>query len=300
MKQTLYLIIGFLFLACHQPKQLTVATALSTPSTPTAPATPSIIGEWKEVSISPYDKNEFHYRWMSFDDSIGIGDLFLSHHQGYTINHDTLFINRDPQSEYSRAIQFPIMKFTNDSLVLLSPDPNGYFQSNRMAMARITQQNTIKPTAIYFASGICYGSCPEMYLKIDSARNFSFFGKVNLKFAYLGGFHGKISEADYAAILTSINKLPISMLKEKYVGNVDDATQGIAIEWEGKLITSRSYRRSNNAPPELTLLLFKLVDAYKNISLQPDSTVTEAYFSQHPAAFPTTQLILDSRGRYSW
>jgi hypothetical protein len=297
MKQTLYLIIGFLFLTCRQPKQLTVFT---TPSIPFTPSIPSIKGDWKEVSISPYDKSEEHYRWMSFDDSIGIGNLFLSHRQSYYINHDTLFINRDPQDQYSIAIQFPILKFTNDSLVLLSPYKDGYFQSNRMAMARITQQNTIKPTAIYFASGICYGSCPEVYLKIDSARNFTFFGKVNLKFDKMGGFHGKISEADYAAILTLINKLPVSTLKEKYRGNVDDATQGMAIEWEGKLITCKSYRRSYNAPPELTLLLYKLINVYKNTSLQRDSTVTELYFSQHPAATPTTQLILDSRGRPSW
>jgi hypothetical protein len=289
MKPILYLFICFLFLACRQQKQLTVLPAPSI-----TPATPSIVGSWKEVSIDPYDKTNERYRWMSFDDSIGIGNLFLSHHQSYTINHDTLFINPDPRSQYSRAIQFPIVKFTNDSLVLLSPDKDGYFQSNRMAMARILQQNTIKPGAIYFASGICYGSCPEFYLKIDSARNLTYFGKRT------GGFHAKVSEADYAAILTLINKLPVNTLKEKYRGNADDATQGMAIEWEGKLIACKSYRRSYNAPPELTVLLFKLMNIDKIVSLQPDSTVTEAYFLQHPAAIPTTQLIIDSKGRTSW
>ena len=281
MKQTLYLIIGFLFLACRQPKQLTVSAA---------PSIPSIKGDWKEVSINPYDKfDELHYRWMSFDDSIGIGNLFLSHRQSYYIHHDTLFINRDPKNEFSGSFRFPILKLTKDSLVLFSPYGAFAFKSSRMELARITQQNTIQPAAIYFASGRNYGLSPRMFLEIDADRNFKFFGKFAT--ALKGGFHGTISEADYAVILTLINTLPVDSLQEFYPGNADFQIRGMAIEWNGKLIKSTARGSEKLVLPELTILFDKLMDLYNHTSLQPDSTVTESYFSQHPAAKPTTLLL---------
>jgi len=279
MKQTLYLIIGFLFLACRQQKQLTVSPAPS--------VKPLIKGGWKEVyKVMPGVKNAY-YRWMNFDDSMCTGTMIAN--QSYYVNHDTLFINRDPKNEFSGSFRFPILKLTKDSLVLFSPYGAFAFKSSRMELARITQQNTIQPAAIYFASGRNYGLSPRMFLEIDADRNFKFFGKFAT--ALKGGFHGTISEADYAVILTLINTLPVDSLQEFYPGNADFQIRGMAIEWNGKLIKSTARGSEKLVLPELTILFDKLMDLYNHTSLQPDSTVTESYFSQHPAAKPTTLLL---------
>lgn len=202
MKQTLCVIIGLLFLACRQQKQLIV--------TPAPPIKPSIKGSWKEISKDMPGVKNAYYRWINFDDSMCTGNMVANN--SYYINHDTLFIKRDPQYKYSINLELPILKLTTDSLVLLCRYYD-YFNNNRMALAKITQQNTIKPTAIYFSSGN-FGKAPRMYLEIDSNRTFKFLGREFIK--PTGGFHGKISDADYAAILTLINNLPVSTLKEFY------------------------------------------------------------------------------------
>lgn len=277
MKHPLYLIIGFLFLACRQQKQLTVTPAPSSTS-----STPSILGNWKEVSISPYGSHYENYRWMYFDDSMCVG---LTYPLSYYINHDTLVIKRDTQS--TPVLKLPILKLTTDSLVLLAPYPTVDFKNGRMELARITQQNTIKPTAIYFSSGKNFGWAPRMYLEIDSNRTFKFFGRECIK--PTGGFHGKISDADYATILTLINNLPVSTLKNVYPRGYESQSWGMSIEWEGKLISSECAVEPTT-PPELMILYFKLMDVYKRTSLQRDTTVTMSYFSQHPAAKPTKLL----------
>jgi len=280
MKQTLYLIFGFLFLACRQQKQLTV-----TPAPSFTASTPSIVGSWKKVIISTYNNTHLeYYKWMNFDDSMCVGLIYP--HRFY-INHDTLVIKRDSQNKYSTTdLKFPILKLTTDSLVLLTPYPLD-LKNGRLELARITQQNTIKPTAIYFSSGKNFGCAPRMYLEIDSNRTFKFFGRECIK--PTGGFHGKISDADYAAILTLINNLPLSTLKESYPSGYESQIWGMAIEWEGKLISS-TCAVEPTTPPELMILYFKLIDVYKRTSLQWDTTVTRSYFSQHPAAKPTTLL----------
>jgi hypothetical protein len=170
----------------------------------------------------------------------------------------------------------------------LFSDSSDGIPADTIALKKIDKKNTIKPAAIYFASGACFGACPTMYFEIDSARNFTFYGD---RFAEpKGGQRGKISVAEYETILNQINKLPLDSMKEFYrAGYTDAQTRGIAIEAGGKLIKSTVYG-SEQEPVELTILLNKLIHVYEHVPLQADTTVTLDYFSKQPAAKPTTTL----------
>ncbi|OQP51066.1 hypothetical protein A4H97_04430 [Niastella yeongjuensis] len=271
MKQTMYLIVAALFFSCQQQKQITAET-------------PSIKGNWQgEI------KNDFHprSRFISFEDSICTNSQPWGNDLKYTISHDTIFIQSAPQDKYQQKYQYTILKLTNDSLVLFADSTDG-IPADTIALAKVVKKNTLKPSAIYFASGACFGTCPTMYFEIDSARNFTFFGD---RFTEpKGGVRGKVSATEYESILNQINQLPVDSLKEFYrAGYTDAQTKGIAIEADGKLIKSTVYG-SEQEPVELTMLLNKLMHVYEHVSLTPDTTVNLDYFSKHPAAKPTTTL----------
>ncbi|MBO9200442.1 MULTISPECIES: DUF6438 domain-containing protein [Niastella] len=271
MKQTMYLLVAAFLFSCQQQKQITTET-------------PSIKGDWQgEI------KNDFHKRsrFISFQDSVCTNSQPWGNDLKYTINHDTIFIQSAPQDKYQQKYQYTILKLTADSLVLFADSTDG-IPAETIAFTKITKKNTVKPTAIYFASGACFGTCPSMYFQIDSARNLTFFGE---RFADpKGGSRGKISEAEYESILNQINQLPVDSLKEFYrAGYTDAQTRGVAIEAGGKLIKSTVYG-SEQEPVELSMLMNKLMHVYEHVTLTPDSTVTLDYFSKHPAAKPTTTL----------
>jgi hypothetical protein len=271
MKQTMYLLVAALFFSCQQQKQITTETH-------------SIKGDWQgEI------KNDFHNRsrFLSFEDSICTNSQPWGNNLKYTINHDTIYIESAPQDKYKQKYQYTILTLTNDSLVLFADSTDG-IPADTIALAKIAKKNTLTPSAIYFASGACFGTCPTMYFEIDSARNFTFFGD---RFTEpKGGMRGKISAAEYESILNQINQLPVDSLKEFYrAGYTDAQTRGVAIEAGGKLIKSTVYG-SEQEPVELSMLLNKLMHVYEHVSLQADTTVTLDYFSKHPVAKPTTTL----------
>jgi hypothetical protein len=271
MKQTMYLLVTALIFSCQQQKQITTEAT-------------SIKGDWQGEIKNDSHK---HSRFISFEDSVCTNSQPWGNNLKYTINHDTIFIESAPQDKYQQKYQYLILKHTNDSLVLFADSTDG-IPAETIALKKIEKKNTIKPAAIYFASGACFGTCPSMYFEIDSARNFTFYGD---RFTEpKGGFRGKVSAAEYESILKQINQLPVDSLKEFYrAGYTDAQTRGVAIAAGGKLIKSTVYG-SEQEPVELSMLLNKLLHVYEHVSLQADTTVTRDYFSKNPAAKPTTEL----------
>lgn len=250
----------------------------------TQPPAPSIKCDWQGI-IKNADTFRNINRYMSFEDSLCTGTDW-GFNLKYYLNHDTVFIEdaaRDNHPKY----QYAILKLTNDSLVLLSPATKEK-PADTVTLSKIRKKNTIKPSAIYFASSVCFGDCPSMYLKIDSSRTLAFFGEFFTD--NVDGFSGKLTADQYETILDQINNLPVDSLKDFYHAPwTDDQTCGVAIESGGKLIKSTAYG-SFKEPVELTILLDKLIDIYHQVSLHRDTTVTIDYFLTHPAAIPTTKL----------
>ncbi len=262
MKLTQYLIITCFFISCHQPKQ---STALSR----------SIRGGWQGTiknAVTYTNPNIFFY--FEEDSLCTISDYrFTDFH--FSLDHDTVTIESfDTVDNYS-LYQYIILKQTNNELVLISSasDRN---PADTIAFKKIHKKNTIKPSAIYFASSGCFGTCPSMYLEIDTLRNIAFYGETYTKQS--GGFRSKLSAAEYETILNMISNLPIDLLKDYYEAPwTDDQTRGIAIESAGKMLKSTAYG-SFNEPVELTMLLNKLMNIYHHLPLQPDTSITFDYF----------------------
>ncbi len=265
MEKTLYLIIGCFFFSCHQQKQL---TGLAT----------SIKGEW-QGTLKHVDDFENRNIFFCFEDSLcTISDYRFTDFK-YYLDHDTVIIESIDTINNYFLYQYTILKRTGNSLILLSPatdrDP-----ADTITFKKIHKKNTITPSAIYFASSACFGTCPEMYLEIDSARNVLFYGEQFTE--KVSGFRGKIDKVEYETILNQINNLPVDSLKDYFseLGS-DVQTRGVAIESAGKLIKSTAYG-SYNEPVELTMLLNKLMNLYLHLPLQADTTVTRDYFSNRP------------------
>ena len=268
MKQTLLLIFGCLLLSCQQPKQITAII-------PITPSTPSIKGNWQGVM-----KYQFKYykRFICFDDSFCI--TYNLGRLKYYIHNDSVMMENVLRNGYHQKRQYAIKKLTGDSLELLAPATRDY-PADTMSLNRVYKKNTIKPSTIYFASSVCYGSCPAMYLQINSDRTIAFYG---LRYTGKeGGSSGKLSESEYATILNMINNLPVDSLKEFYHSHSSDAsTRGVAIETDGKLIESTALG-TNAEPVELNMLLTKLLYVYEHTPLKADTTVSRDYFSKLPA-----------------
>jgi hypothetical protein len=276
MERALYIILGVLFFSCQWQK-------------PIEPPAPSIKGDWqgtiKYEDPFAYRNNN---RYLSFEDSLCTNSMPWGANLKYYIKHDTVFFESAVVNKDYQKYQYAILKLTSDSLILLSP-ATSVDAADTIVLSRIRKKNSILPSAIYFASSSCFGSCPVVHFKIDSLHNFTYFGSFFTD--PVGGHSGKISAAEYETILNQINNLPLDSLKSYYRAPwTDDRTLGVAIEAGGQLIKSAAYGNYKE-PIELTILLDKLINTYKHIPLSYDTTVTIEYFTEHPAGMPTTELL---------
>jgi hypothetical protein len=244
-----------------------------------------IKGDWiGELDTITDDRNETNY--MSFDDSTCYG-LYWAH-SNYQLQKDTLNIKNLTDYEKGRISRYTILQLTTDSLTLLAAkhDSDRHIPDT-IILSRIKAKNNISPSAIYFASSGCFGSCPITYLEIDSSLNVKFYG---LSFtAVMGGYSGTISRSEYNAILDKVRNISLNTLKPWYQAPwTDDETCGVAIVQGDSVIRTAAYGHYRE-PMELNLLLNKLEDAYKRMQLHPDSMVTPKYFSDH-----SPEALLDS------
>jgi hypothetical protein len=181
---------------------------------------------------------------------------------------------------------FTIARLTADSLVMLS----GKRQKDTIRYSKIHPKNNITPAAIYFASSGCFGSCPVMHLEIDSNRNIRYYGESFT--SKTQGHKGKLSETEYNSIISKIRNLPVDSLKEYYAcSHTDDETLGIAIAHDNKIIRSSAYGHEEE-PMELYILLTHLQNLYKQIHLQPDSSVKKDNFIRNPQLKSMTDLLV--------
>jgi len=189
----------------------------------------------------------------------------------YEITKDTLYLKYIDYEGNNTKSKFSIIKLTTDSLVLLG----GVKQEYSVKFSKIRAKNKIIPATICFASSGCFGSCPRMYLEIDSSRNFRFYGEgyTSLK----GGFSGRINVNEYNAIVRKIRNLPLDSLREFYeLPLTDQQTLGVSIIHDNTITRSSAYGYGEE-PMELRILFAKLINLYKHISMVPDTSVNKSF-----------------------
>lgn len=243
-----------------------------------------IKGDWlgqRQSEGFEHDQTDF----LSFEEDSTCTILFDHDGYWYKILEDTLYI-RSMKSERIPPAIFAIAKLTKDSLILLS----GKRHQNTTRYAKAHPKNNIKPTAIYFASSGCFGSCPILYLEIDSNRTIRYYGDSYT--SKTDGYKGKLSETEYNSIISKIRNLPVDSLKEYYAcSHTDDETLGIAIAHDNKITRSTAYGHEAE-PMELYILLTYLQNLYKQIHLQPDSTVKKENFISNPQLKSMNDLLV--------
>lgn len=245
-----------------------------------------VTGDW----IGPIDTlthRNSQTSYVSFEGSLCSGslpDTFMYH-----IQTDTLYLQAITGDKTGRTIQFGIRQWTPDSLTLLAAKHIDYVPDT-MVLSKVKAKNNITPSAIYFASSGCFGSCPIVSVEIDSSLNISLYGTFTFPDAEKG-YKGTITRADYNALIDKIKTLPVQTLQPAYRAPwTDDQTRAIALQVGDSVIQSAAYGHYKE-PMELYLLFNKVESIYINARLHRDSTVNAHYFETHPAKSPINEVL---------
>ncbi|OQP61029.1 hypothetical protein A3860_04735 [Niastella vici] len=226
-----------------------------------------IKGDW----VGPDESKENSHnetKFISFDDStcrISFGGGALK----YEIEKDTFYIESPDGDPISNMAKYTIAKLTTDSLVLL---PTMSWQDT-FHFSKIHPKNIITPTTIYFTS-------PNISFEIDSSRNVRIYGELEMDtlgvmYISKGGFSGRISENEYNSIISKIRNIQVDSLQQGYEAEwSNDQTLGVAFAHGNTATMSAAYGH-HKEPIELHLLFGKLMNVYKEMNKQPDSSVTE-------------------------
>lgn len=201
----------------------------------------------------------------------------------YLINGDTIVIDYII-SEIKENHQ--IFKFLIDSIsstdMLLKPasretkllfERSEGLESGIMKLQKVNTQFNLKPDRIAFYSTVCYGTCPAMFLEIDSVGNMYFIGAHYTE--KIGNYSGKIPELIFARVLAEINNIELDSLQQFYEAHwTDDQTCGVLIQTKDTIYKSSAYG-FDAEPVELRILFHTLMELYKSVELTEDSTIQQ-------------------------
>jgi len=142
-------------------------------------------------------------------------------------------------------------------------------------LSKIQKYRNWNINRIGFYSTGCFGTCPSMYLEIDSIGNFMFYGK---RYTKKDGFYsGTLSKKELELIISDINKIKLDSLEKMYSANwTDDQTCGVSIKTKERTYESSAYG-FNEEPIELRILFHRLMELYKNVELKKDTTIVDDF-----------------------
>lgn len=249
------------------------------------PTSEKIKGNWKTEYFKG-GRKEIAFIF-TFQDSTCTFLYPWGEYSNYWINGDTLNISekirkrRDNVNEGIITYKFLIDTITSESLILKpiteeTKDLFVYYENqvfDKIQLTKIKSHFDWRIKRIGFYSTGCFGTCPEMYLEIDSVGNIFFNGK---SFTEKEGFYsGKLSANEFEIIKLEINSIELDNLKKFYSADwTDDQTCGVMIETFDTTYESSAYG-FDKEPIELRILFHRLMELYKNVELKKDSTIPE-------------------------
>lgn len=239
----------------------------------TKPNTPlNIKGDWVGKKDSSDDANKRPV--FSFNDSTGKLHVPWTDEIRYSVKANKVYIYRGTDStEYKMSDTFTILKINNDSLILKN-DKDSIHQL--IQLRKIQPQNYIRPSKIYFVSSGCFGSCPSMFLEIDSLGKLIFDGKLYTK--DIGFYSTQLTSSVYNTILQKIQNIKLDSLKRNYEANwSDDQTCEIHILTGHKEFITTVYGYDKE-PIELRILINYLMELYEHVNLKRYSPSQTASF----------------------
>lgn len=274
IKPFIYLmIIAMGLYSCSEPKK-------------ELPISEKIIGSWKS-DYFPGDWRQEIFVFTFQDTTCSFPQPF-GPYSPYQIKGDTLDIKWSERNRITDSVNVEHYKFLIDSLSesnlflnFLNTETvsyGDYFESvdpGLLKLSKITQKNDVVFERIGFYSTGCFGTCPSMYLEIDSEGNMLFDGQYHTQKKGLQS--GKISQRDLELITTKIRAIQLDSLKPRYsAGWTDDQTCGVKIKTKTDTYESSAYG-FHKEPVELRNLFHKLIELYKHTELKVDSSIGEQF-----------------------
>jgi len=251
------------------------------------PIKEKIKGNWKtEYFKDGWKKTAFIF---TFQDSTCSYLYPWGEYSKYWFNGDTLNIKerirkrRNNISGGKLTYQFLIDSITTETLFIqpITQETEDLFKYSkehnfdRIQLSKIKEQYDWKIERIGFYSTGCFGSCPSMYIEIDSIGNVLFNGKNYTEKE--GLYSGTLSKKEFEIIKSEINSIQLDSLKKMYSANwTDDQTCGVSIKTKNKTYESSAYG-FNKEPIELRILFYRLMELYKNLELKKDSTISDKF-----------------------
>ncbi len=237
----------------------------------------NINGDWvseKDIAGDPNKRPVF-----SFQDSICKLYTPWNVDTKYSVNGETINIYESTEVGPTNFInEFKIIKLDDDSLII-SKNNIEKRATEIIRLKKLKPQNSIHPSKIYFASSDCFGTCPSMFLEIDSLGKIMFYGRYHTD--SIGFFTSQLSIEEYNLLLKKIQNIKLNSLHIRYEADwTDDQTSGINIIYDKKKLLSSVYGYDKE-PIELRILLNYLIDLYKHIHLKKDSFINEKYIVQN-------------------
>lgn len=236
-----------------------------------------IKGDWVSINTSSLNREQPYV--FSFADSLCTAFNPYREYRLFSIQVNRLTITPGEVISADEPTTFLIQKLDADSLIL-APESAKVENKTILRLSKVKAQNLVNPSKIYFASSGCYGSCPAMFLTVDSNRNIQFYGTAytHLK----GGHNGTIPLKEYKLLLEKTRALNLDALQNHYdAGWSDDQTCGISIIIPGKTIRTAVYGY-NKEPVELRILLNYMMQLYQNCDLKKNNLTEPEFFIANP------------------
>lgn len=201
----------------------------------------------------------------------------------YSIKGDTIIIDFVlPEINEVHEIYKFLIDSINSMDMLLKPasreskllfERSEGLESGIMKLHRVNTQFNVKPGRIAFYSTVCYGTCPAMFLEIDSVGNMYFIGGYQT--AKKGNYSGKLTPEIFDRVIAEINCIELDSLQQFYRAQwTDDQTCGVLIQTKDTIYKSSAYG-FDKEPVELRILFHTLMELYKNVELTEDATVQQ-------------------------
>lgn len=236
-----------------------------------------IKGDWVSANISSFNREQPYV--FSFADSLCIAFNPYKEYRLYSIQENRLSITPDEIIPADEPTNFLIQKLDADSLIL---EPRSVKAENKtvLRLGKVKPQNSETPAKIYFASSGCFGSCPAMYLTVDSNRNIQFYGTAFTKLK--DGYDGTIPVKEYKLLIDKIRALKLDEIQKHYDADwSDDQACGVSIVIPGKTIHTTVYGYDKE-PVELRILLNYMLQLYQYCDLKKNNLTASDFFMANP------------------
>lgn len=257
-------------------------------------STKTILGNWK---TEPYNDGWRDASLLfTFQDSTCTLLTPWSESHSYKTNLDTITIIKKQEDEKLGPIHYQfIVDSLSNSYLCLKPigkeTMNLFYRFkdnnfDKIELTKIQEHYDWNIKRIGFYSSICYGTCPSMYLEIDSSGNIYFQGLMYTNKE--GNYKGKLRQTQLDSLKSMLNTINLDSVDKKYIaGWTDDQTCAIKIKTADKIYQTSVYG-FDSEPIEVRLLIEKLKGLYKEVIMSKNRRNTNDFeFEYYPyVGFP--------------